>query len=129
MADLSRISVEALKPRELDILIEEHIMGTRLFDAPVDVVMRWQAIIHPDGPRPTDMQMNRLLVPPYSTDIALAWRVVEHLVAQGWAVAVLCDEGFPPRPYECRIGQEHSAVGATAQEAICRAALKAATAR
>lgn len=75
-------------------------------------------------------------VPPYSTEIGAAWRVVEHLTARGlenfprglffeldgaaldrsWRAAFSC------RKYETAVFEGH---GETPAEAVCRAALQA----
>jgi len=62
--------------------------------------------------------------PPHAVSIAAAWRVVEHLRGQGWGF-ILQDIGPGPDWYACfyRPGCRVAQGGATAPEAICRAAL------
>ena len=74
--------------------------------------------------------------PPYSTDIAAAWAVVEAMTDRGAAIDVThCLPGWPGEQWWCRIyggkieyptpACERSARGVTAPHAICLAALAA----
>lgn len=59
---------------------------------------------------------------PFSTDIAAAWRVVEAMRARGWEFSVWSDGDVIRAAFN--IDQLiHQSTGATAPEAICRAAL------
>lgn len=70
-------------------------------------------------------------LPEYSSDIAAAWEVVEHLKSRGWAIRLsnkMVDWCWWAYVYDYR--SEHAAAEATVQEdtapmAICLAALKA----
>lgn len=96
-------------PNDLDAQVHAHVMG-----------QPWDA----------------LLAPPYSTDVAAAWRVVEHLHAQGYDVTIESGRFDPTTDalgYEVtfrRQGDVHASgpsstgYAATVAEAICRAALE-----
>lgn len=76
-------------------------------------------------------------VPRYSQDIAVAWRVVDHLIALGWEPQVFYATTPPGPHWEAWLWQfegehphvvtreEHHYNAATAPLAICLAALKA----
>ena len=94
--------------RELDALVAEKVMGL-----PGAAVGGWYNPNLLDGP------------PPYSTDIAAAWEVVEKLLELGWHVDI--EDGWCVIVYGGRDGKADSEmeVGETAPEAICLAALEA----
>ena len=108
--------------RELDALIVQRIIGAKVV---------WQdgepcwAHIHRD-PR-IYPPSSRVPVPPFSTEMAAAWSIIEHLTGKGWWVRIehvepvhrLADERWT-----VNLG-EYEGDGPTAPLAICRAALRA----
>lgn len=140
-----RTPVEELEGRELDAAVAKEVMEMDVRQL-VDDLGRpdgWVRLYHLgedgqahgvevlDGER-----VIRRSVPPYSTDIAAAWEVVEHMRTEGAANArpedapmrylfkLDEDAGFAAcfvGPYDLYWSSEHD----TAPEAICRAALRA----
>lgn len=113
---------------ELDALVAETVMGSTLSRWPVlqfDGTAK-EELVFWDGPK-----MMRL--PPYSTDIAAAWEVVENFVAK---LAFSGENGFV-LDYSCgswtatfrhsisEFGKSVESLADTAPHAICLAALKA----
>lgn len=110
----------AMEPgRELDALIAEKIMG-------------WKSIITKDevgdvyrGIPPGGKLFDEDYIPHYSTDIAMAWRVVwKWLRAYYYGTFELnCANFGNETNWECQFGNYPRAKGETAPEAICKAAL------
>lgn len=136
-------------PRALDAEVAEKVMGWRRFDH-----ARWHrdaGFVWGDNPpllipgidEPTSLRDIFRLVqtyPSYSTDIAAAWLVVEHLLKQKMYPDLISSEGPSGLTWRCCIDSftdpESSddpwpvvAADNSAPLAICRAALKAADAR
>jgi hypothetical protein len=135
--------------RELDILIAEKLLGVSRLEARVDPTVRdGEPQFHWGYPVGHDFAPN------FSTDIAGAWRLVEHLREQGWIVRVqempddlpfLAGSGWESGPapeiqrramcqlyrntarkqQDCMFGRDIVAFGETTALAICRAALTA----
>jgi len=107
--------------RELDTDIAEKIMG-------------WGHVLDPlrkrtGQPLPLEQTHYWLSgIPEYSTDIRAAWLVVEHLRSQAWLMTLSVNDDVD-EPWDCRFFLKYQrrvmAHGATAEIAICRAALKA----
>jgi hypothetical protein len=153
MNELTRDAIMAMQPgRELDALVAERVFGIQA------IVMNWPCEVNPDTgraypiqfPDPCDLEDPQLvdvvfspyastavleppveILPRYSTDIAAAWQVVEHLkpFASGrhsidisWAMRLV-------KPMWCvEINGLSNALADTAPEAICKAALLAVSA-
>lgn len=118
---------------ELDALVAEKVMGRKReheFDN--------------DSDDPTCYYCNAYLSsrgrpcagdPPYSTDIAAAWEVVEHMIERDMRVNVsTCYQPDDGTPWICTLERHESQIGdpnkwteyaETAPEAICKAALAA----
>ena len=122
--------------RKLDALVGKRVMGvepTRV-DGDMQVFTVWRQILMAgDYFITTDEGTEEL--PHYSTDIAAAWRVVEHMRAH-------YDRQLEARPYSLKVSDGQYRVGIrdvhveldyatapTAPHAICLAALKAVEAR
>jgi hypothetical protein len=125
---MPRDEVLGLKPgRELDALIAEKVMGFRCVVDKGNGNVSWIAygVYGETHTPPMAWKKWNYKVPPYSTDIAAAWEVVEKMSEQwpqyqlakiedGWSVMWGFDGyGWP------------EATGKTAPEAICKAALLA----
>lgn len=119
--------VEEMSGRELDAAVAREVMG-------------WWSVYYDDetftdewSGRPGDKHAARAWVPPYSTNIAAAWEVVDELVHRFHTVVkgpfhVGSDwfAGFTPVGVTGWNGRpDHKASGSTAPLAICRAALLA----
>jgi len=154
--NLTRKEIESLPAgRELDGLIAEHIFGYRrsaygaqvVFESPAyqqrtvntllavgdvyslrDVPGGREAVI---AGKIEKSGWPNTLIDFYSTDIAAAWKIVEHLSAKGEYCDIkrLRDHATGLYPHECEIWHERSvhkgvvAIADTAALAICRAAL------
>jgi hypothetical protein len=108
-------TAELVAGRELDALVDEKVMGTR------DIV-RHLSTTEPGIEIPCIHQ-----VPPYSTDIADAWKIVEHMKAAGMEIQILYPSGAI---FEWSVAFDNPfdapfAKAETAPLAICRAALAA----
>ena len=107
--------------RALDIAIAEKVMGwevrtgVTVYDG---LDMPWTVYEEPNGHVHNPI--------PFSTDIAAAWRIVEYLRSQGWVMTLSVNE-YVTEPWDCRffLKEEKRVIGhgATAEIAICRAAL------
>src|SRR5690606_32042031 len=106
-----------LTGRDLDAAVAERVMGWKRGD-PKYGDMPW----YPPG---TGRYLGggRLNLPKFSTDIAAAWEVVEHLAAPDETLTITYAKGT----WVVAVGSvEVSATSESAPEAICRAALLAA---
>jgi hypothetical protein len=105
---------ELVAGRELDALVAERVMGWVQEEPQPHPVNSFA--IYFGGP------------PPYSTDIAAAWQVVERMREQEYSIALDSDTWLK-HPYAVHfIGGNSGCVSCTADTAplaICRAALKA----
>lgn len=108
-----------------DATFAARLHGPRFLLAPDDDNLGTVYALQPDLTAP----LNETLfawndtVPPYSTDIAAAWQVVDALLARGWYVSV---SARPGEPADCTFSQTFRhciSSGKTAPAAICRAAL------
>jgi hypothetical protein len=89
----------------LDTQVHEHVMG-QTWDVSRCRVCGWWIDPNGVGCTPDHCSMRPLpnvsradSIPPYSTDLATAWRVVEHLREQGWWVKITYKIGiFPHDP-------------------------------
>lgn len=102
-------------------------------------VFGYRTHVQPDGSTFEHRSTGYHQLPPYSTDIAAAWLVIERMQAQRWRMARLTSNtpphADPATAWECDVRYYppgkmapftfRSAAGATAPEAICRAALLA----
>jgi hypothetical protein len=109
-------------------------MSNRAKDAEVaERVMGWRRIEWEGGTTPMGRSSKNVLslvleeVPHYSTDIAAAWQVVEHLFTRGLRLSLNAFGGDPWWAEFADEGYEHGAQAPadTAPLAICRAALAA----
>jgi hypothetical protein len=103
--------------RDLDALVAEKVMGFRW--------ARPLKFTH-EGIEQTGVAMTEdatYVLPHYSTDIAAAWQAVEKLLAQGFGVEILSDQGQWSVQF-WNLGRQ-TEYGDSAQHAICLAALKA----
>jgi hypothetical protein len=122
---------------ELDALVSAKVLG-RKWDETRCRVCGWPIVptgkrgcwkdncaLRPRPARRADEPAN------YSTDLEMAWLVVEHMRAQGWALdsyhSGATEEGHPwsDAIFMRELVAEHSDRAATLPLAICRAALKA----
>jgi hypothetical protein len=84
---------------------------------------------YPPNEQAMGIEGERAPVPPFSTDIAAAWQIVEEMYKRGLNVSVTADHGWRAT-WECCIhtpgsGEEWPSADAdTPMLAICRAALK-----
>lgn len=116
--------------RELDALVETHVMGKEVA----------QALPHFDvgrfaGPNIVTPGGGRLPLPRYSMDIAAAWEVVEKMRGDQFALVVNCmcqgSRGNVPDPDEWMVRfhdvfvEWHETFADTFPLAVCLAALKA----
>ncbi len=97
---------------EIDSLIAEKIFGWKLDD---ESALVW---LLPDGSR-------RGALPHYSTDIADAWQVIEHMNDRGWSPTVFCEFQWWIANFFTDIAGSFEASAETAPLAICLAALRA----
>lgn len=98
-------------------------VATKVFDWTMDRYGIWHTPRKPNG-----VASHGVKVPPYSTDIAAAWTVVDHLQKQGYQWRVETPKPDAHDWYEVRVWANRAlwyAHGTTAPEAICRAALRA----
>jgi len=102
--------------RELDALISEDVLGIPCFyhDESENYIGE-----HSDMP-----------IPHYSTDIAAAWEVWEHLVGHGWTIGLEYMKTAQGMQYRCdlhatKTGDVVDVFAPEAPLAICLAALKA----
>ncbi len=102
--------------RELDVIVAEKVMGWRIIDR-----------AHAMGAREKSDLMGIQAIPPYSTDIAAAWQVMDLLVEWRfnptlglWGFA----EELPPMGWYCDLAG-YKSFGTTAPHAICNAGLHA----
>lgn len=112
--------------RKIDALVAEKVMGWKRWRfhnpsrIPGEVTFGYEAVVPPeyDG---SDLQYLNMIIPPYSTDIAAAWKVWEWLENYyGKGKIALMENGvflFEPEIY--------LAQAKTYEKAICLAALKA----
>lgn len=120
---------ESMTPRERDALVAEMVMGWGA------VVMGATSVA--GGVEPGSHYPGAVPVPPYTTDIAAAWRVVEHMANDGFDFEVSGDpydgdesrfayfyKGDSNAPWKSGT-VEAKAWASAAPEAICRAALRA----
>lgn len=92
---------------------------------PYPVVAAWAR-----GWPPDDYGMASVVpVPNYSTDLAAAWQIVEHLAGRGWQFLLLrlCDGGTQAS-FSNQAGVWYESEAETVSLAICRAALDTTTA-
>lgn len=81
---------------------------------------------HPLDELSMGMYAELMPAPPYSTDIAAAWHIVDRMRAVGWEVVVDSRRGDWSVEFVSRDGMQHSAASADRLPlAICRAALAA----
>jgi hypothetical protein len=123
--DTKQIDVDKLEAGpELDALIAQKVMGWILPPHSSIVGQMWveppMGRVHPEGP------------PPYSTDIAAAWQVVEKF--NSWELQhnkwLISSSGRNPNQYSATLTRYKpegfgAAVSTSMPLAICRAALKA----
>jgi hypothetical protein len=111
--------------RDFDVEVAERVMGwteiaIRNPNTPGGAVLYGKPPVMPDWESPYNKQRGTCLVPRYSTRIADAWTVVEHMIAQGWTFDLT-------EQWECIFAKRRGVEGIgredTAPEAICRAAL------
>lgn len=132
---MTREQIMALEGRKLDAAVAEHVMGYRRRIVPKDVdgkhggteVLVPASVDHdsfcypPKGPIPFTF-----FVPHYSTDIAAAWEVVQHLATPDEALTMTYGKG----DWVVAVGSaEVVASSKSAPEAICHAALLSALKR
>lgn len=126
---------------ELDALVYAKVLG-RKWDEARCRACGGEIVPHPNYPgcwidncslRPIPKGDERAdAIAKYSSDLRLAWIVVEHMRAQGWALdsyhSGATEEGHPwsDAIFMRELVAEHSDRAATLPLAICRAALKAA---
>lgn len=106
-------------------------------DAQVAELMGWARLPgdsdHPDGywqsPEGETTPVEQLTLPPWSTNNAASWLVVEKMREQGWDITISWDRRFGAwivQPWMAPDGDEElGANGDTAPHAICLAALQA----
>jgi hypothetical protein len=123
--------------RELDIEVAEKIFG---FQWMVTESMPDRFLVGPDEtyflaqagckPAPIDSPIAYRpyeTVPHFSTDIAAAWTVVEHMAKDGWYYEIL-NSGDEVYVIFCQDPEDpYSGSASTASEAICKAAIAALT--
>lgn len=112
---------------ELDALVAEHVMGWRphVFGNCVNQMQP------PDRPEQNGIPQVRT-VPPYSTDIAAAWEVVDVLVRDDVFTSISFCGSSPEERWVCFLrlrGRTETFYAPTAQIAICRAAVRCAAVR
>mgnify|MGYP001571535769 CR=1 FL=1 len=114
--------------RELDALVAEKVMGWKHY-APAAVQEVW----YPPNLHPSNNVLGHS-IPHYSTDIAVAWQVVEHLKNKLHLQVILHWAGDECPKWLCNLradgyrsfqDQEWQVEADTAPLAICLAALKA----
>jgi len=104
-------ALEKLNLRKINALVAEHVLEIPVED-------------HGFSRFTVKVGSSKLAVPPYSTDIAAAWDVVEKL--KGDEGVALNSGDFPDygEGWHCMFDYPHSAYADTAPLAICLAALK-----
>jgi hypothetical protein len=110
--------------RELDALIAEKVMGWRILKK-LTIPPKPLDEADPCGLPPgvsDDGKTAWVSIPHYSADIADAWQVVEKLLAQGFGVEILSDQGQWSVQF-WNLGRQ-TEYGDSAPHAICLAALK-----
>jgi len=127
MADLTAEMIDAMEAGpEMDALVAERVMGWQLSE---------YRIVRPDGSSfdaPIremwdDPLYSRYSLPPYSTDIAAAWQVVEHMRTIEFDIDLLLMPDSQDRcclEHSARIESKVCAYAPDMPLAICRAALK-----
>jgi|GEM_PF-3226361 len=124
--------------RALDAEIAEKVMGYLMYHHEDDFVTnRYWMLMQSNGMPVNDSKAYRAAeweseeaawedCPFFSSDIAAAWLVVQMLRSDGW-VMTLSVNAYITEPWDCRFFLEEEkrviAHGATAEIAICRAAL------
>lgn len=113
---------------ELDQLVAERIMGWRRVE-PDEVTTRVSDVGYwTTRPRGEINPFGWRMPPRYSTSIRLAWDVVERLNRDGLLCSVIgVEAGWDCSVYRVGSPMLGGGYGATAPEAICRAALAAYT--
>jgi hypothetical protein len=111
-----RESIRAMQPgRELDALVEQYVFGNKV---------RWVQDLITDQYPVSDQE--GYIVDYYSTDISVAWGVVEKMQENQWDFTLKNHKRLVhKRQYEAIFGTPYSAFAITAPEAICKAALLA----
>jgi hypothetical protein len=101
-------------------------IARRVFGAPERTPNAWGYLEHG---RQHVTKRPRPLYPPYSTDMAAAWRVVEHFAADGWNISLGKGHGtaewFANLYHPDDHPNDYEADADTMPLAICRAALAA----
>mgnify|MGYP001600886613 CR=1 FL=1 len=117
--------------REMDALIAEKVMGWKRINTPP----RWECKadygLEREWGKDDPFCPKCMEWPEYSTDISVAWQVVEEFAHQSanktaaeLGMSYFSLSAYPNRWWSCRIGKE-SSDAPTAPLAICRAALRA----
>lgn len=123
---MTRDQIMALEGRELDVAVEEHVMGIAVQGVPfIPRDVEPTAVFGDEAAREYNKVYPTVAVkrvPHHSTDIAAAWQVVEKLRGRGHWVDIRDDK---PSGWRVSFGEEMTAHGNTAPEAICKAALLA----
>lgn len=115
--------------RELDSLIAEKVFGRSVVTYRNGDI--WRVMLNTilnDGWKYIDIGTGILKnIPPYSTNIAAAWEVVEKLRSERMMVSIVSDEdgGWNVEMWDYNNRQSKEVFSETAPHAICLAALKA----
>lgn len=128
--------------RELDALVAERVMGYQWWHREglrnhllsPDAAQWAGSLDMKPGAAETDKAFYNG-APPYSTDIAAAWEVIERMTAQGWHYEIGGPAASTPHwarfgrgdydPHNDEWDEQHIGMGSAAPHAICLAALRA----